>query len=199
MKKFILITAAALLALSCIFEDEPTTPPAYPEATSPANVLKNVEISFNQHDAGLIDDMLSKEFVFYFDPDDVGQQAPGGNQYVIPETWSRAEFTAAVSNMFKEAYSVSLTIPTVKVGEPRPEETTYKAININIKLLVMVDEINGFLADTGYCNFQFERYESEKGEKLWRLTKWWDNTSSSYDANPALVGSSFGKVLAIFC
>ena len=156
MKKFILITAAALLAVSCVEEGGTTPGPTYPEATSPANVLKNVELSFNQRNAGLLDGVLSKGFVFYFDPDDVGQHPPGGG-YIIPESWSRAEFTGAVSNMFKKAYSVSLSIPTASVGEPDPNETTYDAENINIKLLVMVDELNGYIADNGYCNFECER------------------------------------------
>jgi len=197
MKKGILIIAACLLALSCA-EDEEAPPPAHPEATSPANVLKNVEISFNQRNAGIIDGVLSKGFVFYFDPDDVGQNPPGGSQYVIPESWAYAEFTGAVTNLYRKAYSVSLTIPTANVGEPDPNQTTYKAENINIKLLVMVDEINGYIADAGYCNFAFERYESEGGKNLWRLTKWWDNTATYGDANTGVAPTSLGRVLALY-
>ena len=198
MKK-LLCTAAALLALSCFFEDEPTTePPAYPEATSPANCLKCVEVSFTGRDAVLLDDMLSKAFAFYFDPGDVGQYPPGGGRYNIPESWSRAQFKTAVNNMFTKAHSVSLTIPTAGVGTPDPNATTFRAENVTIKLLVMVDELNGYLADQGYCNFEFERYENEKGQKLWRLTGWWDNTNVSGDANPSLGPSSVGKILACF-
>jgi len=198
MKKFILIAAAALLALSCFFEDEPTTePPTYPEATSPANVLKNVEISFNQRNAGLLDGVLSKAFVFYFDPDDVGQNPPGSH-YIIPESWSYTEFWQAVESMFNKAYSISLTIPTASVGKPGPEETTYDAENINIKILVMVDEVNGYLGNNGYCNFRFERYDGSGGTKLWRLAGWWDNTSASGDANPGVAPTSLGRVLALY-
>ena len=196
MKK-VLCLAAALLALSCVEEGGTTPGKTYPEATSPANVLKNVEISFNQRNAGLLDDMLSKGFVFHFDPDDVGQNPPGSH-YIIPESWSRAVFTNVVRNMFKEAYSISLTIPTTSVGEPDPNETTYDAKNINIKLLVMIDELNGYIADTGYCNYRFERYDGEGGKKFWRLTGWWDNTSAMYDAYPGVVPTSLGRVLAIY-
>jgi hypothetical protein len=196
--KRVLTLAAALAALSCLFSDEPETEPPYPEATTPANCLKCVEISFTQCDAVRLDDTLSKAFVFYFDPDDVGQNPPGGSNYVIPESWSRAEFAGTVSNMFKDAHSVSLSIYTAGVGEPDPNATTYLVENIKIRLLVMVDEINGYLADAGYCNFAFERYENEKGQKLWRLTKWWDNTAVPADAKPGLAPSSIGKVFAVF-
>jgi hypothetical protein len=197
MKK-VLCTAAALLALSCFF-DEPTEPgpEGAPEATSPANVLKCVEVSFNQRDAKIISNVLSDGFVFYFDPDDVGQNPPGSN-YVIPETWSCDVFKVVLTKMYRKAFSISLTIPTGKVGTPDPNETTYKAENVTIQLLVMIDELNGYLANCGYCNFAFERYDGPKGEKLWRLTKWWDNTGVSYDANPALTPTSLGKVLSLY-
>ncbi|HUU57603.1 MAG TPA: hypothetical protein VMW93_09690 [bacterium] len=60
------------------------------------------------------------------------------------------------------------------------------------------DGINYYIADCGYCNFQFERYDGEGGKKFWRLTKWWDNTAASYDANPALEPASLGRVLALY-
>jgi hypothetical protein len=188
---------AALLALSCFFEDEPTTEPPYPEATSPANCLKCVEVSFTGRDAVLLDDMLSKAFVFYFDPDDVGMTPPG-SQYLIPESWSYTQFRVAVGNMLEKAFSISLTIPTGTVGTPDPNATTYRAEDITIKALVMIDELNGYIADCGYCNFEFERYENEKGQKLWRLTTWEDNTAMQYDANPGVAPASFGKVLALY-
>ena len=199
MKKILLSgMALTLLALAC---NEP--PVAVEEdyrllPTSPAQVLKNVEIAFNQRDINLLKGMLSENFVFYFDPDDVGTNPPGVPNYRIPESWTYTDFWQAVSRMFTNAYSISLTIPTAGVGEPAPSEETYKAENISIKLLVMVDEVNGFIADTGYCDFQFERYDGEEGRKLWRLTKWWDRTATSSDANPGVAPTSFGKVLALY-
>ncbi len=66
MKRIIPLAAAvALLALSC-GEEEGVTPPGpeRPEATSPAAVLENVEISFNQPDIKILLSVLSKDFVF---------------------------------------------------------------------------------------------------------------------------------------
>jgi hypothetical protein len=198
VKKGILIVAACLLAASCVEEGGTTPgPEGAPEATSPANVLKCVEISFNQTDIKIIVDVLSDGFVFYFDPDDVGQNPPGSN-YVIPVSWSCDEFKIVLTNMYRKAFSISLSIPTGGVGTPDPNKTIYKAENVTIKLLVMIDELNGYLADCGYCNFEFERYDGPKGEKLWRLTKWWDNTGVSYDANPGVSPTSVGRVFALF-
>jgi hypothetical protein len=199
LKKVIIASVAvALLALSC-GEEEGVTPrgPDRLEPTTPANVLKNVAISFNQRDVNLLKAMLSESFVFYFDPRDVGQSPPG-SRYVIPESWSYTEFWRAVGNMFDKAYRINLSIPTDRVGTPGENETTYRADNISLSLLVMVNELDGFIADKGYCNYEFERYEGAGGKKYWRLTKWWDRTSQSSDEYPGALAASFGKVLALF-
>jgi hypothetical protein len=191
MKKVIIASVAvALLALSC-GEEEGVTPrgPDRLEPTTPAT------ISFNQRDVNLLKAMLSESFVFYFDPRDVGQSPPG-SRYVIPESWSYTEFWRAVGNMFDKAYRINLSIPTDRVGTPAENETTYRADNISLSLLVMVNELDGFIADKGYCNYEFERYEGAGGKKYWRLTKWWDRTSQSSDEYPG--AASFGKVLALF-
>jgi hypothetical protein len=190
--------AVAVLTLAC-GEEEGVTPraPDRLEPTSPANVLKNVAISFNQSDIILLKAMLSEDFVFYFDPRDVGSSPPG-SQYRIPESWSYVEFWHALGNMFDKAYSINLSIPTGRVGTPGENETTYRADNISLSLLVMVDELNGFIADKGYCNFEFQRYEGAGGKKYWRLTGWWDRTSQGYDGSPGVAPTSLGRVLAIF-
>ncbi|MEE9457000.1 MAG: hypothetical protein V3W11_07615 [bacterium] len=200
MKKVIIASVAvAVLTLAC-GEEEGVTPrvPDRLEPTTPANVLKNVAISFNQRDVILLKAMLSPDFVFYFDPRDVGQSPPGRPSYRIPESWSYAEFWPALKNMFDKAYSINLSIPTSRVGTPGENETTYKANNINISLLVMVDELNGFIVDPGYCNFEFDKYTTKESKKYWRLTGWWDRTSQGYDEYPAPSPSSLGRVLAMY-
>jgi hypothetical protein len=199
MKKVITgLVVIAVLALAC-GEEEGVTPtePNHLVPTSPVNVLKNVEISFNRSDINLLKAMLGPSFVFYFDPRDVGQSPPE-SQYEIPESWSYTEFWRALNNMFDKAYSINLSIPTSRIGTPGENETTYKAENVRISLLVMIDDLNGFIADGGYCNFAFERYESAAGKKYWRLTKWWDRTSEFFDAYPGVAPTSLGRILALF-
>jgi hypothetical protein len=199
MKKIMTgLVAIAVLTLAC-GEEEGVTPtePDRLEPTSPVNVLKNVEISFNQRDINLLKAMLSEDFVFYFDPRDVGQTPPG-KSYIIPESWSYTEFWQAAQKMFTRAYSINLSITTSGVGTPGENEATYKAENVRISLLVMIDSLNGFIADGGYCNFAFERYDSASGKKYWRLTGWWDRTSEFLDGYPGTTPASLGKVLAVY-
>jgi len=71
MKKMLpLVAVLTLLALSC-GDEEDVTPP--PPAHTPADVIESVEISFNKRDIETLKKSLSRDFVFYFDPDDVGQ------------------------------------------------------------------------------------------------------------------------------
>jgi len=191
--------AAAALFLSCGGKEGVTKPtPDRLEPTTPARVLKNVGIAFSQRDIGLLKAMLSEGFVFHFDPRDVGTYPPGGSRYKIPESWDYTGFWRALRNMFLEAYSVDMTIPTGGVGEPAPGETSYKAENISITLIVMVDEASGYLTEKGYCNFEFERYATAGGNNYWRLTKWWDHTSAGFDGPRTLAPSSLGQIFAAY-
>jgi hypothetical protein len=169
--------AAALILTGCLFSPPPEVPPQQPvEMTTPANVLKNIAIAYNQRNIDLYKKALSPDFVFYFDPRDIGKNPPG-SQYIIPESWSYTDDWQATNKMFQNAYNIDLKIPTSRVGEPGTKETTFLAENINISLLVMISELNGFIAQDGYCNYEFEKFKNEQGEDRWRLKNWWDRTS----------------------
>ncbi len=201
MKRTITLTAAvtaAALTFTCgdnvIINGE--IPPPVP--TSPANVLKNVEISFNQRDIDLLKRGLSTNFVYYADPGELGRPRPEGTPSRPPPIYSFTEFWHIAYNMFNRAYAITLSIPTGRVGEPEPEETTYRAGDVSVSLLVMVDELNGLKIDEGFCAFAFEAYYNEQKEKRWRLTGWWDFTSGGYDESTAVTPVSLGRVLALY-
>ena len=168
-----------------------------PEYTSPATVLKAVQISFNQSNIDYLEKSLSPKFIFYFDPRDVGKNPPG-KEYEIPESWSYDDFTDAANCMLHMAYSISLFVSVGPLRQPGENETTYKGENVTISLLVMVDEVNGFMIDKGFCDFAFEAYYNERKEKRWRLTGWWDFTSEGYDEYTAVSPVSLGRVLALY-
>jgi hypothetical protein len=170
------VTLAGIAFSGCLFGAPPEEEEQEPvEMTNPAAVLTNIVVAYNQGNIDLYKSALSPNFVFYFDPDDVGQNPPVGN-YVIPESWSYTEDWKATYNMFEGAYSIDLAIPTGGIGKPEEGATTYRAENITISLLVMVDELNGYISNQGYCDFEFEEYQNNSGQDRWRLTGWWDNT-----------------------
>ncbi len=187
-KAMIAFAAGGLLAAGC-FEDVPPPRVDRVEPTTPARVLTNVAASFNHRDVNLLKAMLSENFVFYFDPRDVG--------HTIPESISYAEFCNTVNNMFEHAYSLSLTIYVDTVGPPSGSATEFRAEYVKLNFTLMVDERNGFAVNHGYFNFKFERYDAG-AKKYWRLTGWWDHTGTYFDERASDAPASFGRILALY-
>jgi hypothetical protein len=195
MKRILLIgIALALLGLAC-GEEVYIEPEG---AGSPAEALEVIEVAFNERAMKVLASALSESFVFFFDPDDVGQNPPGGSGYVIPESWFFDDFWPAANNLLKKAYSVYISVPSGRIRTPGENEAIFVAEDVNICVIVMTDEINGYIVDRGHCDFEFEKYPSKSGGYYWHVTMWWDNTEPSYDANPGLAPTSLGKLLAIY-
>jgi hypothetical protein len=194
-KAGLLVAAAAsafvlgAFGTGCLFGDEPEEPPEVPAMTEPKYVLANVEKAFNERDEDLLNECLQADFKFYFDAGDVGRNPPG-SEYLIPESWSKGEFTAACGNMFDKAYSISLSIPRDKIGKPK-EGVTYFDVKKNpLDIVVMVNELSGYQANQGYCDFGFGRQADGK----WRMANWYDHTGADYGDSPA----TLGKILALY-
>jgi hypothetical protein len=172
--------------------------PVTPDYSSPAKVLETVELSFNELNVDYLKRSLSENFVFYTDPGEIGRPKPDGSQYRPPLSYSFTEFWNIAYNMFNAAYSVSLSISTGGVGEPDPEDTTFRADKVGLSLLVMVDENNGYIADKGYCHFEFEKYKNEKGQDSWWITKWWDDTEGGGEAPAGVERVPLWYILSLY-
>ena len=191
------VTVAALAFTGCsktvINGDTPVTP----DYTSPAKVLKTVQLSFNEIYIDYLKKTLSPTFVFYTDPGEIGRAKPDGNSRRPPPCYNYTEFWNIAHILFNEAYDISLSIHTGRVGEPAPEENTYRADNIDLALLVMVDEKRGYLAQ-GYCAFEFEKYRDEQGRDLWRITNWWDKTEGGGEAPAGVERVPLWYILSLY-
>jgi hypothetical protein len=197
MKNAITLTVLVAAAFVACGGDEETTPGPHPAAmTTPAAVLYNVEYSWNHRDFDLFKECLSPNFVFYFNPYDVGSIVDG---YEIPVSWNYNDMTGAVGKMLELAYSISLAIPTENVGTPGPTDNIWRADNITPYFLLYPTADSGYIVNAGYCNFEFEKYRDKDGKDYWRLTKWWDFTGLSYTASAAgAAPTSLGKILAMY-
>lgn len=166
---------AVLAVNGCIFgpgDTERKEPP--PGLDTPAGVVEAIEVAYNARDIEDYKECLSPNFTFYFDPNDVGHDV--GEDYTIPDSWGYDEEIPAVENMFDQLHSIDLSLTSSNIGDPGLNDTKFTASNVQIRLLVMVDPVNGFLAQ-GFVEFDFESYMSPKGKKLWRVKNWRDFTS----------------------
>ncbi|MGD8717658.1 MAG: hypothetical protein PVH29_02440 [Candidatus Zixiibacteriota bacterium] len=199
MKKLTVVLASvALLALACGGEELGAVKGPTPADTAPAFALRNIEKACEQRNIELVEEALAWNFVFHFNAEDVGQKPPGGKEYVIPESWDYYEFRTAVYNMFVAAYSIDLSINKKSVDDPPPEAETYLAEGVTISFLVMSDELRGYIANQGHCDFAFEKYYNESDEPRWRLTGWWDDTHTAADGYPGVSPSTLGRMLAMY-
>ncbi len=193
LRIIIIVSALALVALvSC---DEETAS-YYPDLSSPYGTMVELEYCFNHNqEADIInrmDAVLSPDFVFYFDPDDVGTFV---GDYEIPVSWTKTEMMSAIRNMFNQAHSIALHIPILYGGEDafgKPDEgdTTFIRTNVTVDLLVMIDESNGYQAQ-GFCDFEF----TKDGSGNWPITTWWDKTGGAL-LSP--MPTPLGIILAMF-
>ncbi|UCE26715.1 MAG: hypothetical protein JSW52_10265 [Candidatus Coatesbacteria bacterium] len=168
-----------------------------PRINTPAQVLEFLEESFNRQELSVLYKYLRSDFVFYFDPDNVGDEIDG---FTIPVSWDRYNIFGACSNMFEEAYSIDFEVVTAGVGDPDDEATTYSAYNVQIRLVVMTDALNGHLAD-GYCDFEFiYNGPSGYGGYGWEVSKWYDRTSpiGSTGLSNNTTPKSLGLILAYY-
>lgn len=189
MNRVTLILATAVLSaafLSC-GEEEEAPAPRVPDYSSPNAVLNTIAKAFNHGRLDWLDDALTTDFTFYFDPDDVGDVVNG---YVIPPSWTYAEFKTACENMFAEAYSINFGLG--EAGVPAEGVTEYKAEGVQLYCVVYIDPRTVYRT-TYYCHEDFLFVKQASGS--WRVARWWDFAGPfSGDVEPP----SFGKILALF-
>jgi hypothetical protein len=172
MKKFMMVGAfVALAALTCNKKNIVINGDGPPlSGKTPQEVLRLLEYSFNTRDVESLKECLSEDFVFYVDPEEFDRR--GG---ALPSSMSYDGFWRTAQNMFERAHGISFAINLAGVGVPDPEQTTYRAENTPVRLLVLVTENGGFLAE-GSAGFEFEKYQNHAGQERWRIVKWWDGT-----------------------
>jgi hypothetical protein len=163
------LALAALLILACsnAEEETPTTSPYEPN--QPKLVLANVELAFGGQDIDLLDSCLGSGFKFYFDVNDVGEKVNG---YVMPESWSKADVMRAIGNMFARTYATTLTCHWRTMGSPGQGERTFVATGLPLRIVVMEDEVNGYVFDGGTCDYDFTQADGG----TWHLTLWRDRS-----------------------
>jgi len=182
--------AVLLFAIAFLFgcgeeEETPVGPGPY-TMTEPKYALANAELAFNGYGAGLLDKCLADPFLFYFDPNDVGQKTNG---YVMPGSWARADFLQAARNMFSRAQSISLNNNWRAVGSPDPTETFYVAYAVPLTIVVVVDANNSYVLDDGTCDYEFEK----NAEGKWHVVNWRDRSRERGCIGPLTLGRILAK------
>jgi len=181
-----LLLFAITFFLGCGEEEETPVGPGPYTMNEPKYVLANVEMAFNGYETGLLDKCLADTFLFYFDPNDVGQKANG---YVMPGSWARVDFLQAARNMFARAQRISLNNNWRAVGSPDPNETFYVAYAVPLKIVVVVDANKSYVLDDGTCDYEFEK----DADETWHVVNWRDRSRASGCIGPLTLGRILAK------
>jgi hypothetical protein len=172
---------AVILVFSCFSEPSNNNNQGkwYSDFASPYECMCNLIYCFGnyQTEPNIIDkykEVLDSTYVFYFDPDDIGDKV---GDYTIPSLWTYDEDWRATNNMFNQAYSIEFKIPILDQGEsafgkPGDTDTTYAKNNVTISFTLMVDPTSGYIAQ-GICDFSFVK--NDNGQ--WHLSVWKDHTA----------------------
>lgn len=191
------LVALALGVLSCGGPEGLSSGPDTPmlEPTDPKYVLFNVNVGFEERGRKILKANLCDDFVFHFDPEDVGANVNG---YIIPASWTLDEFYAATENIFAGAYVIDCTLSYRGIGTPGPGETEFRAEDVSLSFRVHVDENNGYRTYGGYCDFEFRGYAPGDGKTYWRVSRWWDRTYVEPPGDYELVVTTLGRILAMY-
>lgn len=178
------ITLVALL-YGCSQDPTSPTPTAWYKRTEPRYVLADVAIALREGNRAGIEACLAPDFVFYFDPAEIGKTYAG---YTVPVYWDRAAFVAAGEAFLSEVDSMDVDNEWETCGTPAAGETTYYSPNHSFWAEVIMRGGTGYRLDEGQCHYAFMRDDAGK----WALTKWWDRT---YGCGCAGVTISWGQLL----
>jgi hypothetical protein len=161
---------------------------------SPAAIVESIEVSFNTRDIDDLKGCLASDFIFYFDPEDVGGGADG---YIIPESWRREEFLSAAETMFDVTYGVDISIDASEVDDPIINDKKYTAAGVPVRFLIMVDAVSGFFAQ-GTFTFEFGGEYNAKHGNEWFVIAWRDFTAPDSKRYRNVKNMSFGEILVRF-
>jgi hypothetical protein len=186
------VACIALLSVLVGCDEGTIEPPPPPYEI--IRIIECIEDSFMARDIDDLKHRIHSDFAFYFDPEDVGEEV---GDYIIPESWVRDDFISAVGNMFDMAYSIDISIDTSVIDDPLTDDNAYNATYVPIDLLVLVDQVNGYMAQ-GTCTFELRSEYNQNSEKRWYVTAWRDYTSPEVSGGRGITPFSFGEILVRF-
>jgi hypothetical protein len=143
------------------------------DPVTPRAVIEDIEWCYNNADGPSYGTLLDEDnFVFYFDPDDVG------GEHDIPPSWLYLQETTATQKLFDAVGSANITLQLAFTGptEPNPGDISFAMDNVNYDLSVYDENAEDgpttYMA-TGHANFVLSKFTD--GSRLrWWLTIWYD-------------------------
>jgi len=180
MKKAIIPTVILVLfaGLGCDLFSIPKEPedpvPEWQLPLTPRAVIEDIEWCYNNADGPSYTTLLDEDnFVFYFDPGDVGGDLD------IPVSWTYDLEVDATQNLFYAvgAPNITLELTIDEDDEPGPYDIMFRLDDVAYELHVYVPEDDMNYIANAHANFELSKFEDDDGLMRWWLTKWWDKVT----------------------
>ncbi|MCP4231789.1 MAG: hypothetical protein GY771_16795 [bacterium] len=173
MRRLIIVAAISVfLALSCKNAVSPDPGLDY-TADTPRKCIQTLEYALNAREILLYGAMLSTDFTFYFDDDDVGTLVDG---YTIPKSWGYEEECRAVANMLRPygdggALKVEAFAYTEDMGDPPDDSDFYFTSDVYFRLEVKINSMWGVSNYDDDHYFEFTK-TTDNGDSYWLMAEW---------------------------
>lgn len=157
---------------------EPPTGPDFRDRTSPENVLYNIELGYEEMNAGGYLDCLSEDFEFY--PDEADVQDPN---LEIPPVWYKTDERDMHENMFDEGSdveSITLTLTTTSIvydyGVPEDglDDTCVCRVDVDLRVNLQVGVTYLATAPSEFDMRVDTDQQGAGGERFWEIHMWYD-------------------------
>ncbi len=176
-----LVVAFSFLPTGCIFSPQgggTTPPPDYLPDTSPENVIHNIGALYIRRDVQKYDDTLGQDYVFRFQPIDIGPSQP--DSLLRSEEILFAEHlfqTGKPEEDLQPASRISLVITTTSSGpDPRIGHFGWKKYVVQTQLTLTFPNGNQNNVNSPAW-FYFKQEPDSSGH--WKLAEWADQPSGS--------------------
>jgi hypothetical protein len=132
----------------------------------------------NDREIGNYSALLTDDYRFYWDPNDVGDVIPQSG-YQIPQSWDRATDVQSTGNMFAQAYDIRLEVLNADdYDDPNIPGDFYHADNVLIQFYLWPANGDFCYMATGPCDFEFRKVGDE-----WLISSWYDRSGGTEDSS----------------
>jgi hypothetical protein len=182
----------------------------YPAATTPEQLFENFKRSYREMDYDEYAKLLDEDFIFAFDPRDVGPDRPWHEA-----TWTRSEELQSAGNMFggepnllgQFVDGIALDYDAGDLDVSPVDDDWQRSILTRVDLTVYTtEELTGdqwILRIPGGYEAHLHILETEQtdpwtGESLWKIIRWDDKPPMARQAGPVVDTTTWGSIKILF-
>lgn len=203
MRRCSLLAMAVLFLASCDHDEpnRPNLPPPPPfQAASPTEAADLFVYAMEGKHTDRYDSLLARDFVFYFNPLDAGNDSLD-----IPPSWGLEDEMQAVSNMFAASDVEDIILdwrpdPAVS-SDATGADSLVRIRNITLEVtqrLPSGEPLFLQVAGDAWFHMRRESWTRPEGDPVWKIVRWDDKTQIFSISSTATEQTTWGQIKDLF-